>query len=66
MPLYPAMPILALAALAYVIWANWADPAVGRPSLLAYLATAVVAAIYCLFMRRRRGPGWTVASPAPE
>jgi amino acid transporter len=66
MPLYPALPILALAALAYVIWANWADPAIGRPSLLAYMATAVVAGVYCLFMRRRRGPGWTVASPGPE
>lgn len=66
MPFYPAAPLLALVALAYVLWANWADPAVGRPSLIAYLAIALVAIVYCLFMRRRREPGWTVSDPAPE
>jgi amino acid transporter len=66
MPFYPVVPILALLALAYVIWANWADPAVGRPSLIAYFAMAGIATIYCLFMRRRRGPGWAITGPAPE
>jgi amino acid transporter len=66
MPFYPAWPLLALASCAYVIWASWMDPLVGRPSLIAYLALAVLALVYCAAMRKRRGPDWTISGPAPE
>ncbi len=64
MPLYPVAPILGLATLVYVLYANWLDPDVGRPSLVATMATIVLAAIYYLVMRRRRGAGWAMVGPA--
>ncbi|HEY1562640.1 MAG TPA: APC family permease [Caulobacteraceae bacterium] len=66
MPLYPVTPVLALVALAYVVWANWADPIIGRPSVVAFLAIALISVVYCLVMRRRRGPGWSLAGPSRE
>jgi len=66
MPLYPLAPIVGLVALAYVLYANWLDPDVGRPSLIATAAIALLAIAYCVVMRRRRGPTWAVTGPTEE
>ncbi len=65
-PLYPLAPALGLIALAYVLYTDWLDADVGRPSLIATGVMAAVALGYCLAMRRRRGPGWDVTTPAAE
>jgi amino acid transporter len=66
MPLYPVAPVLGLVTLGYVVYANWIDPEIGRPSLIATVAMLAISAVYCLIMRRRRGPGWVVVGPTAE
>ncbi len=63
MPIYPLAPVLALSALGYVVYASWGDPDVGRPSLIITAALLAASTLYCLAMRRRRGPGWVMVGP---
>ena len=63
MPLYPAAPVVGLLALGYVLYADWIDRDVGRPSLIVTAVIMILAALYYLAMRRRRGPTWAMSGP---
>jgi len=66
MPLFPLAPAVGLAALAGVVAANWTDIDVGRPSLLATLATMVLFAAFYFVRRRTSGFAWALAGPEPS
>ncbi|AXB41727.1 APC family permease [Amycolatopsis albispora] len=65
MPWFPVAPVLALAALGFVLYQNARDPEIGRPSLLVTAGIALLAVVYYLLVRRRRG-GWVLAEPVTE
>ena len=66
MPLYPLPPLLGLLALTYVIYNNFLDRDVGRPSLIATLVVTILATVYYLALRHRRGPEWAMRGPPDE
>jgi len=66
MPLFPLAPAVGLAALAGVVAANWTDTDVGRPSLLATMATMVLFAALYLLRRRTGRFAWALAGPEPS
>jgi L-asparagine transporter-like permease len=66
MPFYPVAPALGLLSLAYVLYADAIDREIGRPSLIATAVMMVLAGLYYVAMRRRRGPTWAMSGPVAE
>ncbi len=66
MPIFPIAPAIGLMTLVYILYANWIDPTVGRPSLISNVCILAGASLYYVFLRRRRGPLWSMTGPAEK